>query len=249
MKSVIDVYSEIAKSNPPWTPEEETEFTKKWFKKNKSVFINEAMKHNMSLVFSLMNKVAFNKISEDVLQKAVIAMVDALRKYDPSKGVKISTWITNPICWGIQQAQSTYSKIGNISDELTSLNHRYNTKFSSVSIDSPIGNGDDSSETIANTITTGSVSANYVISRKMKSTSDEIRDNDIKVGVREMVVSLPKVLNKKEMVVVNGILSGLNLSEISCEMKLSRVRISQISKSAFDKIRRSGVGDKLKDLI
>ena len=35
MKSVIDVYGDIAKNNPPWTPEEEIEFTKKWFNKDR----------------------------------------------------------------------------------------------------------------------------------------------------------------------------------------------------------------------
>ena len=135
LKSVVDVYSNIAKSNPPWTSEEEREFvnscttkTGKWRSNAmKDRFVNEAMKHNLGLVFKIVNKMAFNK-NEDVLQKAVIGMVGALKKYDPKKKGKISTWITNPIRWAIMQHQNAYAKSGTIAEEISALNHKFKFK-------------------------------------------------------------------------------------------------------------------------
>lgn len=250
MKSVIDVYGDIAKNNPPWTPEEEAAFTKKWFKKDKNKWVNEAMKHNMALVFKVFNKMSFNQYNEDLLQKAVIAMVDALHKYDPKKDVRVCTWIMNPIRWAIYQSRDAYNKEGMIADEIAAKNHRYNLGISTVSIDTPITNSDgDKSETIGNTISINNVNVNYVNVYGLKNEAEIQNENDIKDGVSELVSKMGKILNEKEIVVIKGLLSGRNMTEISTEMSVSRMRISQISQNAFTKIRKSSIGKKLKGLI
>lgn len=254
MKSVIEVYSDIARDNPAWTAKEESEFIKscltrtgKW--KNKERFVNEAMKHNLGLVFKMVSRMAFKK-TEDIVQRAVIAMVDALKKFDPSKGHKISTWITNPIRWSIFQAQHAYSKFGDISDEISALNHKYGLKMSLVSVDAEIGNpNDENSEVLGNVISESSVNPDYSRIRGFRTPDEERKELDIQSGVNDMMKELPKYLNKKEMIVIRGLLSGNNMSEISVKMKLSRMRISQISASAFEKIRKSPMARQLRKLI
>ena len=253
MKSVLEVYSEIAKSNPPWTPDEEKAFVKKWWRKDREHFVNEAMKHNLGIVFKAMQKVAFNPKSEDVFQRAVSALVEALRKFKPSKGYKISTWVSNPVRWAIQQFQNPYNHQGSIRDEIASLNHRYGKKMSVVSIDAKVGGEDgDGSTTVGDLITDANVNTDYLAGTSVGVRDSRVEDeraSDIKSGVAALLVHLPKVLTKKELYVVKRMLNGKNMSEISVELKLSRMRISQISASAFDKIRNSRYGVKLRGLV
>ena len=93
------------------------------------------------------------------------------------------------------------------------------------------------------------MNVNYVNVCGMKNESEIHDENEIKDGVSELVSQMDKILNEKEIVVIKGLLSGRNMVEISTEMSVSRVRISQISKNAFEKIRRSSIGMKLKGLI
>lgn len=249
MKSVSDVYFEIAKNNPPWTPEEEAAFTKRWFKMNKNKWVNEAMKRNIGLVFSIVNKYAFKK-NDDIIQKAMIAMVDALRKYDPSKGVRVCTWITNPIRWAIYQTRNTYNKEGTIAEEISAKNHRYNLGISTVSIDSQIGNSDDDKcETIGNTISLNNVSVDYISIRGLKTEYEKQHEDDIRSGIGELVANMDEILNSREIKVINSLMCGKNMVDISKEMKVTRMRISQIAKGAFEKIRKSKYGKQLEGLI
>jgi DNA-binding CsgD family transcriptional regulator len=56
-------------------------------------------------------------------------------------------------------------------------------------------------------------------------------------------------LNEKEMYVVCRTLDGVSQTDISIELKLSRMRISQLMASAFRKIRNSPIGSRLKEYI
>ena len=255
VKSVIDVYSDIAKSNPTWSTEEEREFIDSCTTKAgawrsnamKERFVNEAMKHNLGLVFKLVNKLAFNK-NEDVLQKAVIGMVEALKKYDPKRKGKISTWITNPIRWAIMQHQNAYAKSGTLVEEISALNHKFRMNMSVVSIDSPIG-GDEDNDTIADVISSRSLDKNYVIERDFK-TEDELKlEIDLAHAVKEMMVNLPNWLNEREIYVVKEVFNGKTLTDISIKLHLSKVRISQLQASAFEKIRSSPMAGYLKRLL
>ena len=255
VKSVIDVYSEIAKSNPTWTAQEETEFVKscttkagKWRSNAmKDKFVNEALKHNLGLVFKLVNKLAFNK-NDDVFQKAVIGMVEALKKYDPKRKGKISTWITNPIRWAIMQHQNAYAKSGTVAEEISALNHKFQMNMSVISIDAPIG-GEEDNDTIATVISKSNLDRNYIIDRNFKS-EDELRlERDMVNSVEAMMKKLPKILSKKEIRVVKGVLKGKTQTDISVELHLSKVRISQLQASAFEKIRNSPMARYLRKLV
>jgi RNA polymerase sigma factor (sigma-70 family) len=255
VKSVIDVYSEIAKSNPTWTAQEEAEFvrscttkTGKWRNNAaKDKFVNEAMKHNLNLVFKFVNKLAFNK-NDDVFQKAVIGMVEALKKYDPKRKGKISTWITNPIRWAIMQHQNAYAKSGTVAEQISALNHKFQMNMSVISIDAPIG-GEEDNDTIATVISNSSLDKDYIIDRNFKS-EDELRlERDMVIAVEAMMKKLPKILNKKEIRVVKGVLKGKTQTDISVELHLSKVRISQLQASAFEKIRNSPMGSYLRKLL
>lgn len=254
--SIIDVYFSIAKSHPTWTTEEERNFVStcvtksgKWKSKaDKDRFVNEATKRNIPLVFDLLQKFSLNPQSEDVVQLAMVGLSEALKKWDPKRKVKISTWVRNPIKWAILRAQDTYSKIGTIADEISARNHRFNHKWSVVSVDSEIGNdGDGNGETIANTISEATVSPDYA--SRIKTNSEELHDIDVRVGVNELIEKMGDFLNKREMTIILGILNGKTLSDIGVELKLSRMRISQLSRDAFEKIKKSPLGEKLHALV
>ena len=258
MRSVIDVYGDIAKKNPPWKADEEAAFirscmtrTGKWKSKTmKDRFVNEALKHNLTMVFKLMNRYSFKKDNEDVFQRAVIAMGEALKKYDPSSGNKISTWIQQPIIWAIRKTQHTYYKGNDIHDQIASLNRRHNLQMIVVSVDATVGNDDkDSNDTIGNFISHENVSADYVDARGIKTMEEEWRETEIKSEVTYLIAELPKILNKKEVRVVKYLLKGLSMADISVKLNVTRMRISQISAKAFEKIRRSSMGKRLKGLI
>ena len=250
MKTVMEVYSEISKTNPKWSSEEEKAFIKKWWRKDREYFVNEAMKHNLGLVFKLMQKFAFNPKSEDVFQKAVVALVEALRKFKPKKNVKISTWVTNPVKWAIQQYQNPYNHQGSITDEIQSLNHRYGRKMSVVSIDAKVGGEDsDGTTTLGDVISEKNVNADWLHGSTFATRSEIEKEQDIKDGVVGMMKYIPKLLTKQELFVVKRMLAGKNMTEISIELKLSRMRISQITAKAFEKIRNSRLASRLRGLV
>ena len=258
MKSVIEVYSDMAKKNPPWNADEETAFirscmtrTGKWKSKAmKDRFVNEALKHNLTMVFKMMNRYSFKKDNEDVFQRAAIAMGEALKKYDPPSGNTISNWTQQPIIWAIRQTHHTYYKGNDIHDQIAALNHRYNLKMSVVSVDATVGNDEnDSNDTIGSFISHENVSADYIAIRGIKTMDEECREMEIKSEVADLIAELPKILNKKEVRVVKYLLKGLSMAEISVKLKVTRMRISQISAKAFEKIRGSSMGRRLKGLI
>ena len=256
MKSVIEVYSDMAKKNPPWKADEEAQFiqscctrTGKWKSKAmKDRFVAEAVKHNLSLVFKMVNRYAFNKENEDLVQRAVIAMAEALKKYDPASRNKISTWIHQPIVWSIKQAQNTYYRGHAIHEQIAALNHRYKLNMSVISVDATPG-GSEEGDSIGNFISSENVDSDYVALRGFKTMDDECRDVEIKSGVEGLMTYLPKILNKKEVRVIKYLLKGLSMADISVKLKVTRMRISQISAKAFEKIRNSRVGKKLKGLL
>ena len=64
-----------------------------------------------------------------------------------------------------------------------------------------------------------------------------------------MMKYIPKLLTKQELFVVKRMLAGKNMTEISIELKLSRMRISQITAKAFEKIRNSRLASRLRGLV
>jgi RNA polymerase sigma factor (sigma-70 family) len=256
MKSIMDVYSDISKANPPWKPEEESEFIQscvvdnKWKDSaSKDRFVNEAFKHNLNLVFKMMKKYSFKKTDEDVLQKAVIAMADALKRYDPASKNKISTWIQQPIIWAIKHTQHVYYKGHDIRGQIAALNHKYNLKMSVLSIDAKIEPNGTDNDTVGDFVSTSNIAADYIASRGIKTIDDETNEMEIKSGVADLMEDLPRLISEKELYVIQGLLKGQTMTEISVELKISRMRVSQIAASAFDKIRRSKHAKYLKGLV
>lgn len=254
MKSVIDVYYEIANKNPVWSPEEERFAIRKWCnKRNRGKFGNEAFKHNLWLVFKLVEKFAFSKFNEDVVQCAAIGLMNGLKSFDPTKGSRISTWVYDPIKWAILKHHHTYSKQGMIVDDLIALNKKYKTHFSIVELDKPIGGGnsDDSDDmTCAETIGIDSTSIDYIEVRNIKTLDEETRESDIKDAVKELICGkYGKFLSDKEKFVIEKLASGMNQAEISRELKVTRMRVSQIAATAYDKIRKSRACEKLRKLV
>jgi DNA-directed RNA polymerase sigma subunit (sigma70/sigma32) len=123
--------------------------------------------------------------------------------------------------------------------------------MSVVSVDATIGNGEvDSTDTIGNFISHENVDSDYLAACGYKTTEEKSREGEIKVGVGVLMDELPKMgLTKKEIRVIKYLLKGLSMSDISVKLKVTRMRISQISAKAFEKIRNSKVGKHLKGLL
>lgn len=259
MKSVLEVYHEIAKRNPAWTDEEEKAFiatcitrTGKWKSKAcKNRFVDEAMKHNLGLVFTFINKIPMNANNEDLTQCVIVAMTEALKKYDPKRNIKISTWITNPIKWEIRRYTDAYRNVGDIATELSARNRRNATKFSVVSIDSEVkgSNNNDSDETIGNIISVCNINLDYYTSRGIRTPDEEFQEKDIVEGVETFVKGMSKILNNKERQIVHGLLEGKNMSQMATNMGLSRMRVSQIFDNISRKVRHSKYGRRLRGLL
>ena len=256
MKSVVEVYSDMAKLNPPWRGDEEKQFIKscvtrtgKWKSKAmKDRFVNEALKRNLAMVFKIVNRYAFKKNNEDIVQRAVVAMAEALKKYDPSSGNKISTWIHQPIVWAIKQSQNTYYRGHDIHEQIAALNRRYNLQMSVVSVDATPG-GSEEGDSIGNFISYDNVDSDYLAACGYKTMEEKSRESEIKSGVDAMMDELPGILTKKEIRVVKYMLKGMTMADISVKLKVTRMRISQIFAKASEKIRRSKVGKNLKGLL
>lgn len=257
-KSVIETYAELAKSNPPWKTHEEVAFIKSCTNKNgrwrsqahKERFVNEALKHNIGLVFSLMHKHAFKERDDDAFQVAVIAMSNALKKYDPTTGNKISTWVVNPIRWAILQHQGAYSKAGTLAEEVSSLNHKRKTHFVVVSLDEPLMNdSSESFDTLSSAISMNLLVPDYVNERRLNSPSDEKFKNDVKLAINELLSCAKSFLSKKEIHIIKRTLKGFTQTEVAKELHLSKVRVNQLMKGAMRKIRSSSFGPKLSELM
>ena len=259
MKSVLEVYHEIAKRNPAWTAEEEKAFiatcvtrTGKWKSKAcKNRFVDEAMKHNLGLVFTFLNKIPMYAHNEDLTQCVIVAMTEALKKYDPKRNIKISTWITNPIKWEIRRYTDAYRNVGDIATELAARNRRNATKFHVVSIDSEIGSSsnDGSTDTYGDIISVCNVNLDYYASRGIKTHDEEFQEKDIVDGVGAFVKEMSKILNTKERQIVRGLLKGKNMSQMATKMGLSRMRVSQIFDNISRKVRHSKYGRRLRGLL
>ena len=121
-------------------------------------------------------------------------------------------------------------------------------KMQVVSMDSPV-NGEVEKETLSSIITIKNLDCDYIISRDLKTDADHMDNSAVVEAVANMVKKLPNILNKKEEYVIKGVLGGKTLTDISVELRLSKVRISQIQASAFQKIRNSPIGKSLKEYI
>ena len=253
MKSVIEVYEDIAKKNPAWTVDEEQDAINRLYdKKSNAKFVNEALKHNLGLVFTLMNKYAFNKNNEDLFQSAVIGLTNALKTYDPSKGVKISTWVFEPIRWAILKHQTMYSKHGLISDDIKSLNRKYDMHFKVVELDNPMNDGgsEENNRNVEDSISPENVAPDYIRMRGIKTFSENEFESDIRKSVDEFILGKDvKFLTDREKFVIGKLVSGMNQSEVSKELNLTKMRISQIVSKAFEKIRNSNSSKKLRMII
>ena len=117
-----------------------------------------------------------------------------------------------------------------------------------VSMDSPV-NGEMEKETLGSIITIKNLDCDYIIGRDFKTDADHMDNSAVVEAVANMVKKLPHILNKKEEYVIKGVLDGKTLTDISVELRLSKVRISQIQASAFQKIRNSPIGNSLKEYI
>lgn len=61
--------------------------------------LEKMVKHNMRLVYKLANKMIAPVPFEELVQDGVIGLIKSLRKFDPEKGFRISTYATNYIRW------------------------------------------------------------------------------------------------------------------------------------------------------
>ncbi|MCH1459332.1 MAG: sigma-70 family RNA polymerase sigma factor [Luminiphilus sp.] len=74
--------------------------------------LEEMVKHNIRLVYKIANKMIAPVPIEELVQDGIIGLIKSLRKFDPEKGFRISTYATNYIRWEMIRSVEKQPRIG-----------------------------------------------------------------------------------------------------------------------------------------
>jgi len=74
--------------------------------------LEEMVKHNIRLVYKIANKMITPVPKEELVQDGIIGLIKSLRKFDPEKGFRISTYATNYIRWEMIRSVEKQPHIG-----------------------------------------------------------------------------------------------------------------------------------------
>lgn len=74
--------------------------------------LEKMVKHNIRLVYKIANKMIAPVPIEELVQDGIIGLIKSLRKFDPEKGFRISTYATNYIRWEMLRSVEKQPHIG-----------------------------------------------------------------------------------------------------------------------------------------
>ena len=74
--------------------------------------LEKMVKHNIRLVYKIANKMITPVPFEELVQDGVIGLIKSLRKFDPEKGFRVSTFATNYIRWEMIRSVEKQPHIG-----------------------------------------------------------------------------------------------------------------------------------------
>lgn len=74
--------------------------------------LEKMVKHNIRLVYKIANKMVAPVPIEELVQDGIIGLIKSLRKFDPEKGFRVSTYATNYIRWEMMRSVEKQPHIG-----------------------------------------------------------------------------------------------------------------------------------------
>ena len=136
-------------------------------------------------------------------------------------------------------------------DDIKSFNKKYDVHLSVVELDKSSVDGiGESNRKVEDTISPETVAPDYINMCGIKTFSEEEFESDLKKSVNELILGDDvKILTDREKFIIGKLVSGMNQSEVSKELNLTKMRISQIVAKAFEKIRNSNSGKKLRMMV
>ncbi|MBE3592651.1 MAG: FliA/WhiG family RNA polymerase sigma factor [Thermoanaerobacter sp.] len=219
---------------------------------------NEIIIKYMPLVKHIVKKLIISDITqseyEDLINQGVIGLIDAIEKYQPSKGVKFETYATLRIRgeiidylrrkdWMPRSLKKKYKKI---EKTVETLQQKYNREPTVEEITEACGlnetdvlktlsyinvsNINSLEEAIENNFKLHAISNNV----ELKNPEEEVLYKELKRKLASAIESLP---NKERLVITLYYYEDLNYKDISKILNLTESRISQIHTKAIKRIR------------
>ena len=185
---------------------------------------------------------------DDLISNGFFGLLDAIEKYDPTRGIKFETYAVVRIRGSMLDAiraqdwvpVSVRQKAKNYEQTLAQLENKLGRSALDEEIAEALGVTIAELYTLINQINVSTIipleefiktetSSNHLV-----NPSDQIEIDEIKKGLAKAIDKLPE---KEKLVVALYYYEGLTLKEISLILKLSEARISQLHTKAIFRLR------------
>ncbi|HHW56572.1 MAG TPA: FliA/WhiG family RNA polymerase sigma factor [Clostridia bacterium] len=218
---------------------------------------NEIIIKYMPLVKHIVKKLIISDIIqseyEDLINQGVIGLIDAIEKYQPTKGVKFETYATLRIRgeiidylrkkdWMPRSLKKKYKKI---EETVETLQQKYNREPTVEEITEACGlNGTDVLKTLSYMNVSNINSLEEVIENnfkvhaisdiEFKNPEEELLYKELK---RKLANAIDRLPEKERLIITLYYYEDLNYKDISKILNLTESRISQIHTKAIKRIR------------
>ena len=174
---------------------------------------------------------------EDLEQEAVIGIINAANKFDIEKGRAFSTymffWIKQKIIRSVQNNSSTIRIPAYLRQEMSNISKKS---------DDVCFHSEKVSKAFMAKISSGNEHENDKFKRNRVSNVDEEYNSNNKIFLESLIPTAKKLLSEREFTtVINRVLEKKTLQDISFVLGVTRERVRQIEKKAFEKLRSSEV--------
>lgn len=209
---------------------------------------------NLKLVLSILKKFyQVNENKDDLFQIGCIGLLKAIDNFDPSYGVKFSTYCVPMILGEIRRFVRDNSSL-RVSRSLKDLSYKINKEKEELSI---VLGREPTTKEIANKINISEYEITEALNSRKEPISlfepiyndggdtiylcDQIEDknNNIEIETRISIEDAIKTLNEREKYILDQrFIIGKTQVELSEELGISQAQISRIEKKAIESLRK-----------
>lgn len=195
---------------------------------------------------------------EDLISSGIFGLLDAIKKYDPARGIKFETYATPRIRGAVLDAvrkanwapRSTYEQLKKYNQTLQRLEQRYGREVSDQEVADEMAVSLEEINRIlmdANSLSVESLENFLLTSEESQLTlGDTVVDENSadpekeyeEIELKEALASAIKRLNEKDRLLLNlYYYEGLTLKEIGQVLEVSESRVSQLHARALTRLR------------